>query len=81
MRVRSQELIDYILQTNATIRETAKHFGMSKSNVHKKIKEKETNLYYEQKNELEFIFKNHFDNKHIKGGQSTKTLYKARKGL
>lgn len=38
IKVNDNEIIDYILKTNANVRETAKHFGMSRQTVSNRIK-------------------------------------------
>ena len=70
----------YIKETGATVRETAKEFGISKSTVHKDVTEKlkQTNklLYGDVKNVL---MKNKAE-RHLRGGNATKNKYeKARK--
>ena len=37
---RAVEIAHYIIETNATVRETAKIFGVSKSTVHKDVTER-----------------------------------------
>ena len=37
---RAVEVADYIIQNNATVRQTARKFGISKSTVHKDVAER-----------------------------------------
>ena len=69
------EEAQYIIDTNKTIRETAKIFKVSKSTVHKDIKERLTHINKELSNEIEKILKHHIDIRHIRGGESTRTKY------
>ena len=44
---RARELAVYIIENRATIRQAAKHFGLSKSTVHKDITERLPEINYE----------------------------------
>lgn len=72
---------NYILETNKTIRETAKFMKVSKSTVHKDLHER---LFYIDEikyNKVDRILKNHIEIRHINGGNATKKKYeKIRKG-
>lgn len=72
---RSEEFARYIISNKTTIRETAKHFGYSKSTVHNDVsnKLKKTNKKLFLK--VNKILKNNFQEKHIRGGESTKNKY------
>lgn len=66
---------NYILRENSTIRDTAKHFGVSKSTVHldlsKRLLDIDSYLYYQVRDILEY----NFAIRHIRGGESTKIKY------
>ena len=70
---------NYIIETNKTIREVAEEFGVSKSTVHndirKRLVEIDRNLYEKVSSILEY----HIDIKHIRGGESTKRKFLAKK--
>lgn len=68
-------LAEYITENKATVRQTAKKFGVSKSTVHKDVSERlpkiNPNLYCGVKSVLD-------ENKaerHIRGGMATKNKY------
>ena len=69
------EEANYIFKTKKTIRETSYVFGVSKSTVHKDIREKlvllDKNLYEKVSSILEY----HTYIKHIRGGQATKRKF------
>lgn len=71
----------YIIENNATVRATAKQFGISKSTVHKDVSEKlsviQPLLYSQVKKVLE---KNKLE-RHIRGGMATKKKYEQMKKL
>lgn len=62
-------IVDYFNSHRSTVRKTAKHFGMSKSTVHRIL----TKIY---PNELsrEILDTNKAE-RHIRGGQATKNKY------
>lgn len=73
---RAVVLGEYILETGATVRATAKVFKISKSTVHKDVTERllqnDPQLYREVKQILE---KNKQE-RHIRGGMATRRKYK-----
>lgn len=70
------ELGRYILRTGATVRETARVFGMSKSAVHKAVREPlreaHPGLYAEVSQVLSF----HRAVRHLRGGEATREKYR-----
>lgn len=65
----------YILSTRSTIRETAKKFEVSKSTVHKDIHERLMELNMNLYSKILLIMKEHIDERHLRGGESTKRKY------
>ena len=67
----------YITENKATVRAAAKHFGISKSTVHKDVSERlrreDTQLYEQVKDVLEI----NKQERHIRGGLATKEKYKS----
>lgn len=72
---------DYIIATGATIRETALKFNVSKSTVHKDIKERLLDIDLEKYKQIKKIMKKHIENRHINGGEATKKLFLRKKQL
>lgn len=64
-----------MIKTNDTIREIAKKYGVSKSTVHKDLKERLKLIDLDLYKNVQKIIKNHIDIRHIKGGESTKKKY------
>ena len=66
---------NYLLKTNKTLRQLAKIFNLSKSSIHKDLKERlksvDINLYHK----VQIVFQNHIKTRHLKGGESTKKKY------
>lgn len=69
------EEANYIIKTNYTLRQIAKEFNVSKSTVHKDLKERLKLIDLSLHKEVKNILKNHKDTRHIKGGESTKKKY------
>lgn len=69
----------YIVENNATVRATAKRFGISKSTVHKDVtktlKAINVSLYLDVKSVLE----RNKEERHLRGGEATKKKYSAKK--
>ena len=65
----------YIIETGKTVREMADVFGISKSTIHKDLRERllevDMNLYYKVSSILQY----HMDIRHIRGGESTRRKY------
>ena len=75
LRDRCEALAEYVIDTGATVRATASHFGISKSTVHKdlsyKLKYHNPGMYRVVKKILE---KNKSE-RHIRGGEATRMKY------
>ena len=76
---RACELAVYMIETGATVRTAAKHFGISKSTVHKDLTQRlrqYNRLLYEQ---VQLILAENKAQRHIRGGMATREKYLARK--
>ena len=65
----------YILKTKKTLRELSKVFNLSKSTIHKDLKDRLKSIDLTLYKEVNQIFQNHIQTRHIKGGESTKKKY------
>lgn len=65
----------YMIDNNNTIRYLAKIFSVSKSTVHKDLRERLLIINRELYNKVALVFKSHIDTRHVKGGYSTKMKY------
>ena len=74
-RDRSEVLASYVIETGATVRSCASHFGISKSTVHKdltkRLKYTNKNLYLLVKEVLAL----NKSERHIRGGEATRQKY------
>lgn len=73
---RVREEANYILQTKATIRKTAKVFGVSKSTIHKDITERLSKINPQIAKEAKTVLDYNKAERHIRGGASTALKFK-----
>ena len=72
---RVNDIADYIIATEKTIRETARVFNVSKSTIHKDMQERLYEINIEKYNKVKKIMNEHIETRHIKGGESTRQLF------
>ena len=71
------EVAQYIIYSRATIRKTAKVFGVSKSTIHKDMTERLPKINPDIAEEAKSILDLNKAERHIRGGKATKMKYKA----
>ena len=67
---------EYILRTNKTVREVANEFNVSKSTVHKDLQDRLPKINKDLYVKVQDLMQQHIDERHIRGGESTKNKYK-----
>ncbi len=72
---RAIEIANYIIENNATVRQTAKMFGVSKSTVHKDVTERLVQLNPNLAKEARKVLDINKSERHIRGGLATKEKY------
>ena len=76
---RACELAVYMIETGATVRAAAKHFGISKSTVHKDLSQRLPHcngILYAQ---VRKVLDENKSQRHIRGGLATKEKYRSGK--
>ena len=73
---RACELAVYMIETGATVRTTAKHFGVSKSTVHKDLTQRLPTYNPKLYNQVRKILDQNREERHIRGGIATRRKYK-----
>ncbi len=66
----------FIVENNATVRSTARQFGISKSTVHQDITEKLEKINKPLHDEVKAVLDKNKQERHIRGGEATKRKYK-----
>lgn len=72
---RAMEIANYIIENNATVRQTAKAFGISKSTVHKDVSERLAQINPTLAAEARKVLDVNKSERHIRGGMATKEKY------
>lgn len=73
---RAVELGEYIIQSKATVRKTAKKFGISKSTVHKDVSERLKKVNPQLYRKVKSVLEINKAQRHIRGGMATRRKYK-----
>lgn len=73
---RAVELGLYIIESKATVRSTAKKFGVSKSTVHKDVSERLRYVNPQLYNQVKAVLEINKAQRHIRGGMATRKKYK-----
>ena len=72
---RAVEIADYIIENNATVRQTAKQFRISKSTVHKDVTERLLQINPSLAREARKVLDMNKSERHIRGGMATREKY------
>ena len=72
---RAVEIANYIIENNATVRQTAKKFGVSKSTVHKDVTERLVQVNHPLAEKARSVLDINKSERHIRGGLATKEKY------
>ena len=75
MEERVIESATYIIEHNATVRQTAKQFGVSKSTVHKDVTERLQEISPSLAAEVKNVLDVNKAERHIRGGLATREKY------
>ena len=73
---RAIDIANYIIENNATVRQTAKAFGISKSTVHKDVTERLMQVNSVLAREARKVLDVNKQERHIRGGMATKEKYR-----
>lgn len=69
------EIARYIIDNNTTVRQAAKHFGISKSTVHKDVTERLVQVNPSIAAEARKVLDVNKSERHIRGGLATREKY------
>ena len=72
---RACELAVYVIETGATVRAAAKHFGISKSTVHKALTQRRRLCNYPLYVQVRRVLDKNKQERHIRGGMATRRKY------
>ena len=72
---RAVDIANYIIDHNATVRQTAKKFGISKSTVHKDVTDRLIQINPSLASEARKVLDTNKSERHIRGGMATREKY------
>ena len=72
---RAVEIAEYIIENSATVRQTAKKFGISKSTVHKDVTERLNQINPALAGQARQVLDVNTSERHMRGGMATREKY------
>ena len=75
IKTRAKNLANHIALTYQTVRQTACVYGISKSTVHNDVSCRLKNIDFLLYEKVQKILEKNFEEKHIRGGESTRKKY------
>lgn len=72
---RAVDIANYIIHYNATVRQTAKKFGISKSTVHKDVTDRLMQINVPLAKQARHVLDVNKSERHIRGGLATREKY------
>lgn len=72
---RVKDAARYILKTGATVRACAEAFGVSKTTIHKDMRQRLPEINPAMARRVDAVLKKNRDERHLRGGQATKEKY------
>ena len=78
---RARRLAEYMIETGGTVRSAGKHFGLSKSTVHKDLCEVLPRASPALFLRVRQLLEQNKSERHIRGGMTTRKKYEDRKGM
>ena len=76
VQTRVTEAARYILKTGATVRACAEVFGVSKTTIHKDMRERLPELSPSMARRVDAVLRRNREERHIRGGQATREKYR-----
>ena len=73
---RAIQLAVYVIETGATVRSAARHFGISKSTVHKDLSQRLQHCHYNLYLQVRQVLDVNKQERHIRGGLATRKKYR-----
>jgi len=74
------EVANYVLNNEATVRDAAKTFGISKSTVHKDVTERLPQVNASLARQVKEVLEQNKAERHLRGGEATRRKYHQRAG-
>ena len=75
MRLRVMQAAEYILETGATVRACAVKFGVSKTTIHKDMRDRLPRMDEELCAQVDEVLKRNLRERHLRGGDATRQKF------
>ena len=75
MRLRVMQAAEHILETGATVRACAEKFGVSKTTIHKDMRDRLPQVDEELCAEVDAVLKKNLSERHLRGGDATRQKF------
>lgn len=75
MRLRVLRAAEHILETGATVRACAGKFGVSKTTIHKDMRERLPYLDADMSRQVDKVLKKNLQERHLRGGDATRLRF------
>lgn len=75
MRLRVLRAAEHILETGATVRACAGKFGVSKTTIHKDMRERLPHLDANMSRQVDKVLKKNLQERHLRGGDATRRRF------
>ena len=79
VRLRVMQAAEHILETGATVRACAAKYGVSKTTIHKDMRERLPRLDGDLSKEVDAVLKKNLEERHIRGGAATREKFRRAK--
>ena len=77
VRLRVMQAAEHILETGATVRACAGKFGVSKTTIHKDMRERLPGIDGELSGRVDAVLRQNLRERHLRGGEATRRKYSA----
>ena len=77
VRLRTMRAAEHILETGATVRACAAKFGVSKTTIHKDVRERLPKMDPELSARVDAVLRRNLRERHLRGGEATRRKFRA----
>ena len=77
VRLRVMQAAEHILETGATVRACAGSFGVSKTTIHKDMRERLPRMDMDLSRRVDAVLQRNLQERHLRGGEATRRKYSA----
>ena len=75
VRLRVMQAAEHILETRATVRACAGKFGVSKTTIHKDMRERLPKMDADLSRRVDAVLQRNLQERHLRGGEATRRKY------